>query len=68
MKTTSRRRAYQVLFESSGPNDKAIGFKNRLVSFRRAHRIAKFLRERGHQIRVRYFGEINLPIPNRGFA
>lgn len=68
MKTTSKRRAYQVLLETNGPWDKAIGFKCRLVSFRRAHRIAKFLRERGHQIRVRYFGEVNLPIPNRGFA
>jgi hypothetical protein len=60
------RRAYQVCAEGEWQST-PIGFKGRLVSWRRAMRIASFLRERGREVRVRFFGNITMPMRPRVF-
>ena len=69
MKQLPKRRAYQVLLEGETAFiEKAIGFKSRLLSFRRGRRVMNWLLKRGHAVRLRYFGEIVLPENHRGFA
>lgn len=55
-----RRQAYQVVRED-GLRSVKIGWKGRLLSKRRASKVCRFLSQRGHDVRVRYFGEIVMP-------
>ncbi len=61
-----RRQAYQVVQEEPG-RSVPLGFKCRLLSRARANRISKFLRRRGHDVRLRYFGVIVMPQAPRLF-
>lgn len=66
MARLSRRRSYQVVLDA-GAFTLPIGWKHRLVSRRRAERICRFLQRRGVVARVRYFGEIVMPMSPRLF-
>lgn len=61
-----KRKAYQVVREE-GMRSIQIGWKGRLFGKHRANSICRFLRARGHDVRVRCFGEIVLPNPCRLF-
>lgn len=61
------RQAYEVMLEK-GTRSIGIGFKGRLLSYRRAHKIRRFLEKRGHEVRVRYFGKVSLPVNVRAFS
>lgn len=57
MPKLKRRQAYQVMREE-GMRSIQIGWKGRLLSKHRANKVCRFLSQRGHDVRVRYFGEI----------
>lgn len=63
-KKLTRRKAYQVV-RDEGLRTIPIG--TRIVSKQRAQRICLFLMKRGHDVRVRYYGEIVLPNTVRNF-
>ena len=64
--TLRRRMAWQVVRED-GLRSMVLGHKCRLVSYRRARRICAFLRQRGHDVRIRRFGIIVMPRAARMF-
>lgn len=64
--TLKRRKAYQVV-RDAGMLSVHIGWRGRLLSKRRADKVCRFLQRRGHEVRVRYFGEIVLPATPRLF-
>lgn len=66
MPTLKKRKAFQVVLDE-GLRTIQIGFKGRLFGKRRANRVCRFLTSRGHDVRVRYFGEIVLPKSPRLF-
>lgn len=57
MAKPSIRCAYQVVVDE-GRDTRQVGYKSRLVSFRRAHRIVRWLLARGIQARARCCGMI----------
>ena len=62
----NRRKAYQVV-RDEGLRTIGIGWKARLFSKRRAHKVCRFLLSRGHDFRVRYFGVVVMPKSPRLF-
>lgn len=66
MSKLKRRKAFQVMREE-GLRSIQIGWKGRLLSKRRAHKVCRFLSQRGHDVRVRFFGEIVMPETPRLF-
>lgn len=58
--------SYQVVRDES-LRSTPLGFKNRLLSWRRANKVCRWLIARGHDVRVREFGAIYLPKPCRVF-
>lgn len=58
--------SYQVVREE-GARSIPVGFKNRLLSHRRANKVCRWLNNRGLDVRVREFGAIYLPKPCRAF-
>lgn len=66
MSALKRRRAYEVVREE-GMRSVQIGWKGRLFGKRRANKVCWFLSKRGHDVRVRYFGEIVMPESPRLF-
>lgn len=60
MSKLKTRKAFQVMREE-GLRSIQIGWKGRLLSKRRANKVCRFLSRRGHDVRVRFFGEIVMP-------
>ena len=52
-------KAFQVV-RDEGLRTIQLGWKGRLFGRRRAERICRFLQRRGHDVRVRYFGELRM--------
>jgi|GEM_PF-6590997 len=66
MPKLKKRKAYEVVREE-GMRSIPLGWRGRLFGKRRAEKICRFLCRRGHDVRIRYFGEIWLPEPVRLF-
>jgi hypothetical protein len=66
LNTRRKRQAYQVVREE-GARSIHLGWKGRVLGWRRANRIRRFLVRRGHDVRVRHFGIIVMPVSPRLF-
>jgi len=66
MSKPRKRMGYELVIDV-GRDTYPIGHKGRLVSKRRATRIRKFLTKRGHDVRARLFGTVNIEPGTRLF-